>query len=574
MTSCRHDSDLGAFAGTAVVAALAAKGQALWSVPAAGWFAWLWLPWDDLAIGLLLALVLLRVPRWLARLLLVAVVAYAAVNVLFVRALGTPFVLSMLRGMDAAMGDCAAAYLSATNAACFLLVVGAAIVGARVGRRVAPSARQVGCGFLIAAALWMVVPAPGHVAHRNALTALVRSLLPRTLPAATGPVLVASLANEAAPLACFAGAARGRSVVYVVLESAAARFVNVADVALQPMPFLAGLAANGLVCRNAYAVFPESIEGQVPILCALPPMPDAEPGEYASHARHSLPARLRPHGYTSGLFHAGRFRFLGMQDVLGPMGFDVLADAATIGGDRESSFGIDEEATVDALLHWVDGLSQGQRFLACYLPIAGHHPYASPAGGPFATETQLGCYRNALHYADRSLRRLWQGLCARRRAEDLLLCVVGDHGEAFGEHPGNFGHSFELYEENLRVPLVFHAPGSALAGVTGDAVCSHLEVVPTLLDLLGLHDGPSLLRRSTSGGRVYAFTDWGELLVALRDGDWKFIHEVQTGRDRLFDLVVDPGERENVAAQHGELTKRLRADALEFLGRTRVASSR
>jgi phosphoglycerol transferase MdoB-like AlkP superfamily enzyme len=335
------------------------------------------------------------------------------------------------------------------------------------------------------------------------------------------------------------------------------------------MPFLAELSAAGLAFHDAYAVYPESIEGQVPILCALPPVPDSSPSDYAAQSASSLPRRLRPHGYQSGLFHAGRFRFLGMQDVLAPMGFDALADAAVIGGDRESSFGIDEEATVDALLRWVGGLPAEQRFLACYLPIAGHHPYASPPGGPFGTDTQLGCYRNALHYADRALTRLWRGLLQQRPAEHLLLCVVGDHGQAFGEHAGNFGHSFAVWEENLRVPLVFHAPGSGLAGKVTRTLCSHLDVVPTILDLLGLDGGRSLLRRPDAGGCVFSFTDWGELLVAGREGDWKLIHEVQTARDRLFDLAADPGEQNDIAALHSGVVARLRGSALAWLAATR-----
>ncbi|HZN41669.1 MAG TPA: sulfatase-like hydrolase/transferase [Planctomycetota bacterium] len=570
----RPAAGLAAAAAMGVAAAVAAKGLAVAAVPATAWSEYLWCWWDDVAVGLGFALVVTLAPPWLNRLLCASFVAYAAINALFVRALGSPIVASMVRGFDPAMGDSAALYLSATNGCAVLLVVASAFAGARLCRNVLVSRRQLACGLLLVAGPCFLLPAPSHPAHRNAWVALARSLLPRVpgkpqstkLPAelpATGTMLAA--ASEAAPLRELAGAARGRSVVMVVLESAAARFVDAAD---RPMPFLAELAEAGLAFHNAYAVFPESIEGQVPIFCALPPMPDAEPADYARHAAFSLPRRLATLGYESGLFHAGHFRFLGMQQVIGPMGFHMLADSTTIAGERASSFGIDEEATVDALLRWVAALPARQRFLACYLPIAGHHPYSSPPGGPFPTDTQLGCYKNALHYADRSLRRLWLGLTKLRPAEDLLLCVVGDHGQAFGEHAGNFGHSFELYEENLRVPLVFHAPGSALAGKASDAVCSHLDVVPTLLDLLGVPQPTSLLARPLAGGSMHAFTDWGELLVAVREGRWKLIHEVQTGRDRLFDLEADPGERQCVLSQP-DLTERLRAEALGFLAHTR-----
>jgi arylsulfatase A-like enzyme len=342
------------------------------------------------------------------------------------------------------------------------------------------------------------------------------------------------------------------------------------------MPFLDQLAREGLYCAQANAVYPDSIEGQVALFCGQPPIPDGEPGDYQQQSQRALPRVLRAHGYGSALFHAGRFAFLGMRDVVGPFGFDCLADAATIGGTAGSSFGIDEEATVDALLQWIAARPRTEPFLCCYLPIAGHHPYASPPGGPFDPTTQLGCYKNALRYADRALQRLHAGLCRLRAPEELLLCVVGDHGQAFGEHPGNFGHSLEVYEENLRVPLLFWAPGTALGGARTDAVCSHLDLVPTLLDLLGLDllglepaaragaPGRSLLRLPLRGGRVQAFTDWGELLLAARDGDWKYVLEATTGRERLFDLGKDPGEQRNVVGAHPQLAMALRRDALEF----------
>ncbi len=535
-----------------------------------------WLPCGDVALAAGLAWLVAIAPRaarrWLVGMVVVGVTGWHALAMLSVQALGMPFLPSMLAGCDAAMQDSVAPYLTWANGGRVAFLLAMAAIGWRVGRARTLARTWWLLAAVAAALLAMVGPAPVHACHRNPVLAFGRQLLPRAplLPRVSGePTVLANAA--AAPTDARSGCAQGRSVVVVVLESAATRFV--ASAAGQPsaMPFLRQLAATGLDCPQAYAVYPESIEGQVPILCGLPPMPDADPSDYAEHGRSALPQRLRPHGYRSGLFHAGRFRFLGMQHVLDPMQFDELADAGTIGGERESSFGIDEEATVDALLAFVARQPATQRVLACWLPIAGHHPYSSPPGGSFPSTTQLGCYQNALQYADRSLARLWTGLCALRPPEHWLLCIVGDHGQAFGEHDGNFGHSFELYEENLRVPLVFVAPGTTLGGACIDTPCTHLDVVPTLLDLLGLPVDASLLRQRTGGNpvAVHAFTDWGELQVMRREADWKLIHEPAMGRDRLFDLASDPQEARDVALQHAERVVRMRQQSLAFLSATR-----
>ena len=100
--------------------------------------------------------------------------------------------------------------------------------------------------------------------------------------------------------------------------------------------------------------------------------------------------------------------------------------------------------------------------------------------------------------------------------------------------------------------------------------CSHLDVVPTLLDLLGVEAAPSVLAADPNR-TVCAFTDWGDLLVAARRGRWKLIHDVATGRDRLFDVERDPAERIDAAALEPAIVVALRAEAVAFL---RAATSR
>jgi arylsulfatase A-like enzyme len=243
-----------------------------------------------------------------------------------------------------------------------------------------------------------------------------------------------------------------------------------------------------------------------------------------------------------------------MDAVVAAQGYATLADAGDIGGERESSFGVDEPSAVRYLLRWLDGLPRGQRFLATYLPIAGHHPYDAPPGGPFPENEEVGRYRNALRYADTALAQLIEGLRTRGLLDDTLLVVCGDHGEAFGEHRGNFGHTFFLYEENVRVPLVLWAP-RALAPERVERVASLADLAPTVLDLLGMSapsawEGRSLL--SGPRGMALFCTDYGLGLLGLRDGRWKFIHELDSERDQLFDLEDDPQEREDVAGEYPE----------------------
>jgi len=506
-------------------------------------------------------------------------VVYAAVNAALVRALGTPLVAPMLRGVDGAMRDSAEPYLRFDRA---WPIAAVAAVGAMAPaftrrwsrhRRTALGALGTGvalCGVLL--------PSPPP-ALRNPCVAFVRSAVPR------GWAEAVATADPRSPvparlepgLETLPGSARGRSVVVVVLESTAARFLGAYGAEPDAMPFVTDLARRSLLCTTAWTVYPESIKSQLALWHATAPAPDLPVAQHARVPVPGLAALLARAGYASGLFHAGRFRFLGMDQVLARSGFATLVDAASIGGDRESAFGVDEESTVTALLRFVDALPEQQPFLAAYLPVAGHHPYASPPGGPFPRDDVRGCYRAALCYADRAVRALWEGLCRRRPERDLVLCVVGDHGEAFGEHDGNFGHTFAVYEENLRVPLLFCVPGVTDAGLVTHRPASHLDVAPTLLHLLGEppcagHQGTSML--VPQARRLLAFTDWGDPLVALRDGHWKLILDAASGTARLFDLALDPAERTDCSHLHRGRVAAYREAALAWVGslRSRVAA--
>ncbi len=96
-----------------------------------------------------------------------------------------------------------------------------------------------------------------------------------------------------------------------------------------------------------------------------------------------MPEVLAEAGYRTAMFHSGRFGYLGMEAIIHNRGYQTLEDAGDIGGNHESSFGVDEPATVARMLAWIDALPSRQRFFLTYLPIAGHHPYETPERGPF-----------------------------------------------------------------------------------------------------------------------------------------------------------------------------------------------
>lgn len=186
-------------------------------------------------------------------------------------------------------------------------------------------------------------------------------------------------------------------------------------------------------------------------------------------------------------------------------------------------------------------------------------------------EVSRDIYDAAVAHTDLQLGRLLDALERSELTERTLVVVVSDHGEEFLEH-GFTGHALSLYDEVIRIPLLFSQPGRIPAGLRVAEPAGLIDVAPTVLSLAGLPvpesmDGipllpreggspsrPFLLIRRVQGRRtpIPGVPDMNG--VAL--GRFKLIHNLgdPTGRPEweLFDRLDDPGERNNLAPSQPE----------------------
>lgn len=486
-------------------------------------------------------------------------VLYTAVNVAVARVLSTPLTRAMLDAAGGALADSIYAYATARNlgAATAVLVFAAWLASLRAPSRRARLA-------LVGAALSLWIAGRTSAARvdlggveRNAVLTLATTSFARlhgNRARLDAPIELPADAGAAVDLSAFEGSARGRDVVWIILESTAAQYLGVYGATPDPMPNLTRIGRDAVVFDAAYSAYPESIKGLMSMLCSLHPEPYKTAEDYtASRAPcPSIALGLKRAGYRTAFFHSGWFRYLGMQGILDGRGFDELYDAGTVGGVARTSFGTDDASTVRKLLEFVDGLPGGQRFFAVYSPISGHHPYRAPGrppgGRPPSSEREA--YLDDLRFGDRALGELLDGFARRRRLERTLFIVVGDHGEAFAQHPGNFAHTLFLHEENVHVPFLIAAPGAMRGQRRAPQVTSLLDMTPTTLSLLGLpadarHEGRPALEGAP---RIAHFlSDQGPLKLGLRSGPFKCIVETEHDRTRLFDVARDPGEMRDLA---------------------------
>ena len=249
------------------------------------------------------------------------------------------------------------------------------------------------------------------------------------------------------------------------------------------------------------------------------------------------------------------------------------------------------DALTDAALAWIATVPRGQPVHAL-LSYGDLTPPANGEGGgidaiavnrgtpPTAAMIEVETKRAAaaLRFGDEQVGRLLDGLRAAGRFEAALVVVAATHGEARGAR-GLAGHGLSLYEDVLRVPLLVRYPGGVNDGAEVETQTSLIDVLPLVLDEVGL-DLPDDLDGLRIGERevvvaecprdpatVAAFGprfDRG-LLAAIR-WPWKLI---ASDRDppELYQLSSAAGESEN---RQGK-ARRMEIDLIRALDRVRTA---
>ncbi len=185
-------------------------------------------------------------------------------------------------------------------------------------------------------------------------------------------------------------------------------------------------------------------------------------------------------------------------------------------------------------------------------------------------------YDGEISVADAEVGRLVAGLKARGAWDNTVVLLVADHGEAFGEGDLYFDHH-GLYDAVTRIAMMLRVPG-LLPGRT-DALVSSEDILPTLLDLLGIPGpeypltGQSLkpVFHGATAGRPFVVSSEStrQASLALRTPEWKLIQPIVTdasGRPLpdvygrvcqpealLFNLCSDPHERHNLVAEHPDI---------------------
>ncbi len=231
---------------------------------------------------------------------------------------------------------------------------------------------------------------------------------------------------------------------------------------------------------------------------------------------------------------------------------------------------------------------EAKRFIAArdhrpFFLLAGtsnpHHPYAiEQLPGQKAEAEPREAHERLVAYNLRMVAELYQWLKERGDADHTLFLVLGDHGEAFGEHERNYGHSGSIYEENVHIPCMILHPRRLGLPQHITQLGSQVDLRATIFDILGIQDdtatdGMSLLREDPNR-IVINFTENGVGRFGARDARYTYIYTPHVDAEHLYDRRSDPAEQHNIGPQEPVVRARYRRwlQRWEALHQLRLAS--
>lgn len=150
--------------------------------------------------------------------------------------------------------------------------------------------------------------------------------------------------------------------------------------------------------------------------------------------------------------------------------------------------------------------------------------------------------------------------------DESTVIVFADNGEEFGEH-GRWEHGHSEYEEQIHVPLMVKLPGQTQSRCV-EGLVGTIDIYPTLMELLGFTSetestGLSLVPMLNGGSPdpdrmiISESTLWGPEIKSVTTNRYKYILNVQSGIEELYDLVNDPGELTDISSENPEIVEDL-----------------
>lgn len=317
-----------------------------------------------------------------------------------------------------------------------------------------------------------------------------------------------------------------RNVILISLDTLRADHLGCYGHSRFRTPAIDKLATEGVLFENYVSTAPSTLASHTALMTGSFPHTHGVPrnGFYVSDKNVTLAEVLKEHGFTTAAF-IGSFALASIYNL--DQGFDVYDERLDMTRRRSASHERLAEDVTDAVLAWLPDHRDDRLFLFVHyfdahssytppppydrmyrtdsLPIEGSQKDIKAAreklkksGNRAISEVGVlnALYGGEISYLDEHLGRLFEGLRKSGVWDNSLVILTGDHGETMVEHREWFDHGRQVYDTTIKPPLIVRFPKAKSGGRRVTNVVSSVDVMPTVLDWLGI-TGPERMEGAT-----------------------------------------------------------------------------
>lgn len=371
------------------------------------------------------------------------------------------------------------------------------------------------------------------------------------------------------------------NIVFLVMESVRAEEVGCygADPP-NVTPNIDALARDGIRFDPAYSAGTYTASGEIATWYGLTPIPrevlmTSRPDLEAT----GIPELLRLAGWRSFFWiHGGDSNFYRRDSFYIPRGFRVIDGRSFASTEPSTNWGYSDRSLANNAVIVLNRAREP--FAAMVLTLSNHHPFLLPADAdppmplPPASHSSTRTRRTpdmvqTIHYTDEAIGDFFRQARKRPWFARTIFVITGDHGSLIEPYLRPISNRHVLLELSQRVPLIIYSP-LLQGGITVAAPASHIDVMPTLLQLIhapvrtGL--GVDLFNPAERESRVLPMWNAHQRTLTLVTKKW--IYHAQYGgtapveesapAETLIDAVRDPGGQHNVALVQPAVTAHFR----------------
>ena len=293
------------------------------------------------------------------------------------------------------------------------------------------------------------------------------------------------------------GAAKDYDVVFFIMETGPAHIL-MQDASLKDFPSLQRLSQQAWVGTEHYTTSPESIRAISSVLLSTYPPNHAQSFEKRPGKFLGLIQSLRAYHYQTGIYlpnvHGTMFakQEEDYYETLGPdrVFTSYVPDQSLASEQATSGWHGTEDLDLETLRQleadFRTSVAAGRRFFGVYLPQLSHEPWVDVVSNGAEHDMAKRRY-NLMKLEDRHLGELIATIAKLGRLEHTLIVVACDHGLRSSASDPSFREG-QVDDLTFHVPFFLYAPGVVAQRTDLTWATSHIDIAPTILDLLGISE--------------------------------------------------------------------------------------